>query len=498
MNSRISHELPIVAAIAAAFAILLSIFWVGFIASDDAIYLAHARAWASDLDQLPSSHWGFRYTIIIPLALALEVLGDVQLVENGVAVILGIVLICAVYLVTRKIVSRTAAAAVAGIMATTPIIVISASILNVDLLEIMFGICSIGLFTLATQRELPAKYLIFSGIFLGLAFQTRETASGLILAYGLFFLFGAFLERKRYLWGALGFLIIFGTETFYYVSMGESPLLRFATAAQTHGTIDLSFDKSSSTLGNISSDRIFGPLLALLVNQEFGLLFFLVVPASWMLLRDESLPALTRTFVQVLVSVIVVWIFWTSYNGALLPLPRYYIFATGLAVILIGLWLNNMSNKRIAITVACLTILTNFAALSLENTHPRFASKTLVEFLESNEEPVYTDLRTYGRAATFQFRSSDDAQSRLRTTPPPSGSLYFFNPNITAIDRSADDLKAAAWDPANSEVVQVWSPPKRFVGKVLTALNLDGYLPSSIRSRVVYCGDPPQLVRYDP
>lgn len=498
LSKYMSREAAAIGAIVAIYALLVSIFWVGFIGSDDAIYLALARDWIAGVNELPDKHWGFRYTIILPLALALDVLGDYQNVENGTAVAFGVVLLSAVYVVIRKIVSREAAAIATGLLATTPIIVISTSVLNVDVLELGFGLCSVGLFTLAADNERPAKYLIFSGILLGLAFLTRETASALILAYGLFFLAGAFLDRKQYLWGALGFLLIFGAETLYYMSMGESPILRFVTAAQSHGTLGAFVEDRGSAIGNVSSSTIFGPILALLVNQEFGLLFFLVIPATWMLLREEHLPDLCRKFVHVLASVMVIWILWTSYNGALLPLPRYYIFATGLAVVTIGLWLHYMRNRRLAIAIGSLLVMTNIAAMSLENTHPRFPAKTLATFLETVQGPVSTDERTYKRVSPFLRRSSAEVRLRLLDTSPLEGGLYFFNPNMPIAERKPEDLAASAWKPENGELIQTWSPPKRLIGHVLTGLGLDGFLPESIRLRVVYCGGPPQLFRYNP
>ena len=486
-------------AIAALYVALVALLWVGYIVSDDSIYLSYAIQWLDGDFETPQTHWGFRFTIIAPLAGAVHFLGDHEAALAAVAISFGAALVTCVYRLVRKLVSPIAAAVATGLVATTPTIVVSSSILNVDLPEALLGLCSIGMFVFATQVERPAKHLFVSGILLGLAFLTRETASGLMLAYGVLFLAGAFFERKLYLFGALGFLVIFCAEMLYYVTLlGEGPFLRFETAAQSHGSLQLPTNISSSDIGNVSTDWFFGPFLALLVNQEFGLLFYLVVPASWFLLKDKELPDACQVFVRVLLVVIVVWFLWTSYNGALPPLPRYYTIAAVLAAILIGLWLCRMRDKRLAIVIGAILVSTNLASMSLENTHPRFPSRTLAIHLEDVSEPVYTDHLTFTRTNTYLRQSPEVVREALLSGPPSPGSLYFFNPNIGEENREEDDLATRAWDSQNSEVLQTWAPPKRLIGHIVTILHVDGLLPASIRDRLIYCGGPPQLLRYKP
>lgn len=495
MTSRISHELPIVAAVAATFSILLSIFWVGFIASDDAIYLAYAHEWIAGEFRPPSDHWGFRFTMIGPLAIALSNFGDTPYVIGAVAASYGAVLIGTVYLLVRRWISPTAAAIAAFITATTPFIVVDSSILNVDVPEILFGIISIGLFVQATQSDRPVKFLVASGVLAGIAFLNRETASGLILAYFILFLSGAFFERKVYLWGALGALCVLGVESLFYVALGESPFVRFYTLTHSHGTFDLSLNDVGSTTGNVSTNRIFGPIIALLVNQEFGLLYFFAAPASWSLLRNRSLPETSRTLVQVLFTVMLVWILWTSYNGAIPPAPRYYSLATLTAVLLVSFWLYYIPNAKTAVTFGALLVLGSLAALSIENTHPRFVSRTLAEFVETAGEPVHTDVRTYRRAKEFLQWSSDEVQARISKETPPDGALYFYNPNIVTSDRHSSEQNAGPWMYENSELLRGWEPPKRVIGHILVGLGLDGLLPGSLRDRIVYCSRSPQSYR---
>jgi len=42
-------------------------FFVGYIASDDAFYIIFARQWLDHGFTLPNAHWGFRYTIVLPI-----------------------------------------------------------------------------------------------------------------------------------------------------------------------------------------------------------------------------------------------------------------------------------------------------------------------------------------------------------------------------------------------------------------------------------------------
>ncbi|MFZ5610031.1 MAG: ArnT family glycosyltransferase [Pseudomonadota bacterium] len=495
-----NHPLVACVIIAAAYALLLSLFWVGFLASDDAFYAFLAEKWRAGGAYLPTSHWGFRYPVILPVVAANVLFGAGATALGAVAVLYGSGLLLAIYVLIHRFFSPSKALAVTFLAMTTPIVIISASILNADIPEAFFGLISIGLFVQATQAARPAGYLVASGAMCAIACLTRETSSGLMLAYLMLFLAGAFFERKVYLWGALGFLVIFGIEAIYYMALGEGPLYRFMTIAQTHGTVKLTLEDMGGGSGNISTNRIIGPPLALLFNQEFALLYILSLPASWSLIRNQALDGAPRVLVRVLVTVMATWVLWISYSGAVPPAPRYYSLATVAAILLVALWLTHMANRKAAVVLGFLFILGNFAALSLENMHPRFAARTLADYLQTAQEPVYTDSRTYKRAMTLLRWSPGEARVWLRQGVPPAGALYFRNVDAvgTILDSDHDPSGQAFFRPAFDNpqtIVSRWTPPKRIIGHILTGLHLDQYLPARLHGKIVYCASPVDVVR---
>ena len=106
--------------------------------------------------------------------------------------------------------------------------------------------------------------------------------------------------------------------------MTGDPLRRFVTLTEAHGSLNKVIGDFHSGTGNISDDRLLAPILALLVNQEFGLLFFAVVPAAWYCARSDVLTSEQRLTVKVMTGFLVLWFVWIGYGGAVRPLPRYF------------------------------------------------------------------------------------------------------------------------------------------------------------------------------
>ncbi len=481
------YELVFVGVAAAFFAGVVSLVWIGFLASDDGIYLDHARAWVNGTDTFPDTHWGFRYPFLGMIAAAMALFGDVPSLIGIVAIFLVMGLFLSVYTLVDPISGRRAALAAILVAALTPVIVVRSTFINIDVLEVMLVVLSIGCFARAISSKKAALYIFTSGVLAGIAFLTRETAAGLMMAYFALFLAGAFFDRRLYLWGALGWMTVEGLEMLYFLANGEGPLYRLMTVTQTHGS--LVGAGAGVGAGNVSTDRVLGPILALFVNQEFGLLYYYIVPAAWKLWRNTGLEDKVRQLVRILVVVMVVWLIWIGYGRGVPPHPNYFIVSTVVGAILVGLWLHYMSNRRVAWFLAATLLATNLAVLSLENTHPRFASRILADYVETATEPVYTDWRTYERAkAALQWRTDWDREL-LKKGSPESGGLYFFNPDASRSAQGSPGSKS------EYQVVHGWPAPRRNIGHVLAMLGLESYVPESIRSRLVYCGSPVELRR---
>ena len=64
----------LLAASVCAFGILVGIFWVGFLGSDDLLYWRGSDGWLIHIPYLGDDHWSLRHTLVIPMALARETL----------------------------------------------------------------------------------------------------------------------------------------------------------------------------------------------------------------------------------------------------------------------------------------------------------------------------------------------------------------------------------------------------------------------------------------
>jgi 4-amino-4-deoxy-L-arabinose transferase-like glycosyltransferase len=468
------------------FAALAGLFWTGFMASDDAIYRDTALRWLADPAVLPYEHWGFRYTVICPLAGLFALFGDTRALLGGLALAYGIVLVGGAILLVRRFGGGAAALWAGVLLASSPLLVIAASTLNVDIPETVFLLASLGLFVTATERAAPEGWLVACGIAAGLAMMTRETALGLLIVYGLLFLRGAYFPRGLYLWGALGVALVLGAEMAWFAAQGESVLYRLEIIARTHdvvaGTADPGFDT-----GNISHSPLWGPPLALLVNQEFGLLFFAAPVAAWRLWRTRPVSGGQRVFIEVAVIAMAVWCLWIGYSGTVFPLPRYFMLPAVLACALTGMWLARIGRRRAAGVVLALLVLANLACLSVENTRPRFAAQALAGWIETHPRGgvVHTDAWTVRRTAMLLHWSDADPRRRLSTAPAGPGALVFVDPNV--------DAPFVA--PRRADLVMPVDAPRRMIGRLLGALGLDERLPARWRDRLIHGGAPAALYR---
>lgn len=490
-----SRHFLLIGFVAGLFTLLVASSWVGYISSDDGIYLSQALVWGDGEAHLPTSHWGFRYPVVFALTGAVAAFGDNTASVATVSIMYSLLLLGAVYVVMSRFVSASVALLSIGLAATWPLLVIKSSVISADIPEAFFAILSVALFVEATRHESPSRYLFISGLLAGFMMLTRETGAGLGLVYAILFFSGAYFDRKLYLWGALGILCVLGLEAAYYLSQGESVLYRFATIVESHGSVELTSRDFSGGIGNVSDDRFFGPILALLVNQEVGLMFYFTIPAAWFLLRKASLEGSERVLAQVLTLLVCVWVLWISYSGAIRPMPRYYSVAAVASIMLTAMWLYYLPNRRRATWFAVLFVVSNLIALSLENTHPRFASRTLATYVKFNDVVVYTDQRTYNRTVDVLRWSPPEHRAQLREGVPPIGALLFNNPNVNGFTPEMEDEIRARVASKELESIKVWQPPRRGIGHILGFLGLEALVPEKYRQRLIYGNRAIELLR---
>jgi len=479
--------MPALALVLVTFLVILNfqVFFVGFIASDDGIYVAAARAWSSPVNPLPSHHWGFRYPALWPIA-ALEHLIDsppplaYALLPLAFSIALGTAV---VWFVGANIGGRGALAA-ALLLSTLPLVVVQSSIINVDVIETLFLFLSLAWFVTAARVSAARRtgWLFFSGLALGGALLTRETAYGFLIVYGLLWLSGAWFPRKHYGWVLVGALLVIGAEMGYYVAHGESPLYRFFTIAGSHGTIHLSTADFSSDLGNASDNRWLAPIAALLLNQEFTLLFYAAALAlAWLRFENRS-TATDARILRVFLFAALVYFVWLGYSGAIRPLPRYFLFAAVVAVIPIALLVQRTRFTGSAMLAVAVLVAANYLALAVENIHPRFAANQVALLADTADQPIVTDPETASRARQIaRFRRSPN--QGLITVEPPAAPPFVVvsiggDHNPDAVPLNQGTVGGAAV----SRLVQEIEPPQLLIGRLLDLTGLAALLtPSQYR-----------------
>ena len=474
---------------------VLSFAWVGHIGSDDQIYLNAAEKWLTEAPVVGNSHWSNRLTLVLPLAGVIGLFGDAEVYTIVVTTAYFIGLLVLSYVFLRRFFGVGVGLAGAGLLLLTPLFAVQATIAGVDVIEVFFCAASLWLFLAAPGSPRAGTWLFVAGLAAGLALLTRLTGGGLIIFYAILFLLGSLHPRRLYWVMAAGVAVVIGADALYNVIMTGDPLHRLTAAFGTHtaaaniGTLSGFTGAHLGGSGNVSDNKLIAPLLALLVNQEFGLLFFLVVPAAWMAARSRRLGDDQRRVVRLLVGFCLVWFLWIGYSGAIRPLPRYFGAMTYAAVVLVTVWLVlalPAFSRVVAGLVAAGLVATNVLCLMVENRDPLFGERALAGYVAGAAEPVYTDPRTARKADRFlDWAAADEAL--VRAEPPPAGGLFFHYPKNARTGRTH---QRAGFDPALyapgadwPEVARI-DPPPRALGILLSALRVDRVLPPGIFDRL--------------
>ncbi len=478
IDNRLVPALPLVL-VTALISLNFSIFFVGFIASDDGIYVAAARAWSSPVTALPTDHWGFRYPVLWPIA-ALEhlVVSPPPIAYALLPLAFSIALGSAVVWFVGANIGGRGALAAALLLSTLPLAVIQSSIINVDVIETLFLFLSLAWFVSAARASTGrAGWLLFSGLALGGALLTRETAYGFLIVYGLLWLSGAWFPRKHSLWVLVGALLVIGAEMGYYVAHGESPLYRFFAIAGSHGTVQLSTADFSSGTGNASDNRWLAPIAALLLNQEFTLLFYAAALALVWLRFENSSTATDGRILRVFLFAALVYFVWLGYSGAVRPLPRYFLFLAVVAVIPIALLIQRTRFTGSAMLAVAGLVAANYLALAVENIHPRFAANQVALLADTADQPIVAEPETASRARQIaRFRRSPN--QGLIVAKPPAAAPFM----VVSIGGKPDAVplnQGTVGGAAVPRLVQAIEPPQLLIGRLLDLTGLAALLTPS-------------------
>jgi hypothetical protein len=475
---------------------LLSLFFVGFQASDDANYLSGALGWLEHFPFIGDSHWTLRHTITLPTAAAVAILGldrfPVSL--SNICYFEALLLVNGYF--TCRYFGLTCALIVAFLMLTIPGFLVVSTYLNPDIAEVFFTTTAFWCLTVALESERKAWQWFAVGVVAGLGFLNRQTAVAFVIYAALLFAIRPGARRSRYVLIACAFLMVVGGEWLLLtvgtgdplyrtrVDFNHDPVDRFAEAARVSAE-GLWIDKE----GNISVNVFIDPILNLFVSQKYALIFWAAIPALICIWRQPKSDA-----IRILAGVAglgAVSFLFVAANPKLYLVPRYFASTAWAAIMLTGWWLAQLwsaGQRGRAGLVATLLVGANAAALSVENLHPRAAEQSLVRWVQAQPgEKIFTDIETRMRSDYF-FRFARLPSGVVIAEAPPVGARYFYSANriqqCAKAPRCREHMAKFQPNP-RWEVIERIEAPRRPGGQLISALHMEKMLPSDIAKKLV-------------
>jgi 4-amino-4-deoxy-L-arabinose transferase-like glycosyltransferase len=474
---------------------MLAVSWVGYVGSDDHSYARGALGWLNSFPYVGDDHWTLRHTVVLPVAASLAVFGFREISLGLPSALLFLVFLGVNYFYLQRFFGGQFALLTSVVMATVPLFAVQATFPQTTIVETFFVCLSFWLFYSACRQYQPAL-LIAAGVAAAFGFLTRETTIGLPIFYAILFLMGFGMPRRYYWFMAAGFVLIVGIEIVYFSALVGDPWYRYRIDL-FHDAVDrvgqaksaLSSGATFNTEGNLSVNVLLDPIIALLFNQEFGLLFWVFPAAAVWVWRSNTIPTADRLLLRLLTGLTVVWMVFISVNTAVLyVVPRYYAVSTWAAVIIIAYslyYLYRTWRPSVVLSAGAGLLLVNLLCVQIENKNPLFAERGLVEYVKHNEGIVYTDPMTFARARLLlEFSGIAD---RVSVSPVPRNSLFYFNSNnLTRCKRSG----ACKWRIEEYLPQKEWQelarnePKEKISGRLLTMLGVNKVLPKDVFDRL--------------
>ncbi|MGQ3051439.1 MAG: ArnT family glycosyltransferase [Roseateles sp.] len=486
----------------AALLLLQSLVFVGFQASDDANYLSGAFGWLKHTFYIGNSHWTLRHTLTLPTALSVSSLGLTPLSVSLPALLYFIGFLAVQVWALHRYFGLAVAAAFGMLVIFMPGMVVNSTYLAPDVSELFFVGSTFWLVVSLCEkaasggRTLRWGWLAV-GLLAGLAWLNRQTSIAPVLACALFaWSTSRGRSRAGVAWALLGFLAVVGGEWAYLTAMTGEPLYRLRTDFH-HDPVDRFAEVSRlrqmggwiDKEGNLSVNVFVDPILALVISQKYGLIFWTAVAASWRLLRVGA-GAHGKLLKGLLLLGALSYVFVAA-NPKLYLVPRYLIVAAWVAAALTAWWIVELwrqGRTRVAAVVVAVLLLAQWAGLALENTRPRAVEQALVEWVRTHHnQTVYTDIETAARASYF-FAFAGVSNDKVMSEAPPPGALFFHSAD--RVEQCARQprcrAQAAAFRPTPAwAAIERIEGPLKPLGHLLERLPISGWAPPDIHRRMV-------------
>lgn len=508
----IAFDLGILALLSA---LTFKVAWIGYQGwlLDDYHYLKAAEAWATSAPYIGETHWELRYGFVLPLALSFKLFGVHEYSMTGVTVVFHFLSLAVTYLAASAIWGRTYGLFAALAVALVPMIAGWATTPRVAIAEYFYCVAAFWSFLYAVKTMRGARLLLLaSGIFLGLAWLTRETSVGLFVAFGILFLLGYRVPRRQYWVMALGVLGIIGAEVAFHAAHTGNPFYRAHTSL-IHGKITATgqgleqgtsgqfveqtpeggsasfldrlvshFDFSK--IENQESPALFhvnnwvDPYLQFLTEPYYGLAIWFGLPvALWLALRRHADSEELREFSRLALLFAGTWIVVALYVLFLRPLPRYFIFPAYIMAVVLGLGLARAwcgSRRPLVVGVLVVFFSANVVFMEARQGLGLHNARWLLSFGSSAGEVVVVDDTTYNMA--LPLISSYGLLDVIQRGAPTEGKLYFYDPQ-----RETGVRPGGRW-----EIVASHRADPKWLGSIVAALGLRSVVPEYVYQRLAY------------
>lgn len=493
----ISADFTIVAAVTIA---MLLFSWVGFTASDDWAYSQGAQGWLSQGFFVGENHWHLRAPHVLATAASYGLFGfgEFQLILP--TILFFVILLLNTYYFVDKFAGRDAALISCILLALSPLMASSATQTSADITESLFIFLSVFLFLRAADSAAPSHMLFYAGIAAGLGWLTRETSAGLVVTYGLLFLAGYRYPRRDYWIMAAGAAAVVAVEMIYMAVMTGNPLYRyvidFSLQAESiqklaPGGVTLPGvgEAVSSVGGNVSAHWLVDPILALLLNQEFGLTFWAAAPIALWLCYSKRVSPGHRNFARILSLLAIVWFLVIAYVMGLRELPRYFMTPAIAALIMIAVW---AAHYRSTIPrMAFILLAGGFAAAGLagvyvSNNNFLYSERGAAQLIAGHGQIIYTDMRTAERARSLL--KLKHLPELISADPPPPGAIYLYSPSNVAQGQVYGRTFDSGQYRPKPDWPQIWSddPGRKYAGIALEKLGLKQFIPQGVYAKLNY------------
>ena len=438
----------------------VAIGWTGYIASDDASYYGGAVEWLRNAPFAGDSHWTTRFPVVLSLAGAMLLVGAGPAALALTSLFWFVSFVATGAALAARIGDRRVGRLAAVLLATLPLSAVSASIVNCDLPEATFLMLGLWLLARVVQRDGQGRHAAAAGICFGLAILCRETAVLALAGFAPLFLAGRPVPRRVLLVAGAGAAAVLALEMLFQFAVTGDPLHRYMLAFNHDDTLS----RAANLEGNLLVHPLVDPLLVLLVNNEFGLLFWVAAAAlcagAVRGVRPSGKNALVLCIALGLASALLVSLLSTK----LVLNPRYFTMTAIAAAVIAALWVSRLKALQAALVMTGVVGL-NFLLLSVQNNNPQWPAYALVE--AALEHP--------GRAIAADEEIVHRAELPLGWSGADNVVFAGEAASLRLIEQSADAPPAIA----------VYPSPTTRLGSILRALGLSDSLPAAVEPRLM-------------